>query len=380
METLENIDRLLSSIETAQYAQDLWKEGKSLESVGMYDLAILECQDKNIRDQMILNCGLICGEHSGPFPNYPKALEYLDQISPDSLFYDQARWNISLFNLHLGNWEKGIQHYHYRHSKGNSHEPTSVRFPDLPLPRAENLSDLQHKTVLILNEQGFGDEIMFSTAFEALKNVRMDHCFIQCYPELHDFFVNAFAAFNFNFFSKRQLPYDFVMKFDVWTTTGDLFAMANRKTLKPSVPISITTYYDETEDDMFLSGLRKVGVCFSANKKSPNHHLRDIPLTYVNKVITQVQEHGGIVVCLQKDDVPEGLIPLPENATFGDTAKWMQKLDHVVTADTCIAHLAGRLGIPTTVVYTNYLGWLWKYQNENGSNILYPSITTEKIS
>jgi len=354
-------------------ALDYWKNGAIIESLATYEKALKTATDSLIRDQILYNCGLVAASNSedASFPNYSKAISYLSKVK-NLPWSDKAGWNLALSNLHTGNWKEGISKYHYRYSSGNSNEYTSVTFPALPLPRATCLKDLDHKKVLVLNEQGFGDEIMFSASFDFLKNIRTKKCVIQCYPELLGLFCTLFYGYSMNFFDTRSLSYDFVMHFDTWTSTGDLFAMANKENIRRSIPLRVKPL-DEIDTQ------NSIGICFCANKKSPNHHLRDMPADFINDLKERCQKENITVYSLQKDPAPDWCIPLDEKADFYYTARLVSSLRRVVTIDTAVAHLAGRLGIPTTLVWSKHVGWIWKYEDENRMNMLYPTVEVKRI-
>jgi hypothetical protein len=48
-----------------------------------------------------------------------------------------------------------------------------------------------------------------------------------------------------------------------------------------------------------------------------------------------------------------------EDATLGETAALISRLDLVITVDTMIAHLAGALGVPVWVMLADVPDWRW---------------------
>ena len=84
--------------------------------------------------------------------------------------------------------------------------------------------------------------------------------------------------------------------------------------------------------------------------------------------ITRLNSTGYARYALQKEDGP-GVIPLQAN-DFRETADLIMTLDHVVTVDTAVAHLAGAMGHPSTHLLLPYFrDWRWWYKD-----VWYPTI------
>ena len=80
---------------------------------------------------------------------------------------------------------------------------------------------------------------------------------------------------------------------------------------------------------------------------------------------------------LERVDFGSSISRLPDDTdasggAFTDTAAVMKNLDHVVTTDTSLAHLAGALGVPTTVLLGKVPDWRWLREGE--STGWYPSM------
>jgi hypothetical protein len=60
---------------------------------------------------------------------------------------------------------------------------------------------------------------------------------------------------------------------------------------------------------------------------------------------------------------------------FGDTAECLATLDHVVSVDTSVAHLAGALALPLSVMLPFAPDWRWHARNTDGSSTWYPGAT-----
>lgn len=98
-----------------------------------------------------------------------------------------------------------------------------------------------------------------------------------------------------------------------------------------------------------------------------------------------------LVVSLQKDATEDEVAELrhlveaaggvlidaaPTLVDFAHTAGWMRACDRVLTCDTSSAHVAGGLGVPTTVLARNKAIWQW-LRRDDGQSVWYDSIRVE---
>ena len=112
-----------------------------------------------------------------------EALEcYNKAIEINKNFFD-AHWNKSLILLILKKFEEGWKEYEYRFKKKN---PTDSRIFNKP---KWNGSYLKGKKILILSEQGFGDNIQFVRYIPLVKE-RGGYVILECKKELIKLFEN----------------------------------------------------------------------------------------------------------------------------------------------------------------------------------------------
>jgi tetratricopeptide (TPR) repeat protein len=105
-------------------------------------------------------------DHSGAFNNYGNVLREMGHAQRAIPFLETARlldpasvtaeFNLSVAHLMLGNYEQGWRLYEsrwrYEHLEGTK--------PRLPNPEWQG-EDLRGKTILVIGEQGLGDQIQF---------------------------------------------------------------------------------------------------------------------------------------------------------------------------------------------------------------------------
>lgn len=260
---------------------------------------------------------------------------------------ETAGYDLALALFQQEEMVAGSKYYKYRYCPGGRQY-----FPKLPLPRAEKLEDMRNQRVLVLNEQGFGDEILFSRNIDCfLERETLNYAY-QVYPETLPLFQEVYPQQNPEpvFFTSRNLHHDFVKQFDVWVPAGDLFFMLFNEHKLSYDPNMWHTRQKNLK-------LTTIGLCWSTNTISKNANERSIS---IDKFKECLDGRGYNIVSLQKDQ-SVGWIEPTEIKSFLDTSCIMDKVDLVVTVDTAVAHLAGAKGVPTIVVYDKYLDWRWKH-------------------
>lgn len=278
-------------------------------------------------------------------------------------FNDENCWSQFLCLANLGKWSEAVKFHHYRYGKTRT-APTKVTFPDLPLPMASRLEDLHHKRVLILNEQGLGDEILFFSGIRKLAS-QMREVHLQCYPETLRLF-QANCPDNVYLFTDRTISETFIRNFDIYTCSGDIFAYSTQNSL------NYTHFLTMPEKDR-----KGTGFCWKANALSPNSVLRSITPDRLEPYKT-----GSFNQSLQMNetDRPDWMAPFSEDIKdLYDTAELISGLWAVTTIDSCIAHLSGSMDIPTTLLINQHFDWRWRSVDDKNYSLIYPSVKVVQL-
>lgn len=286
----------------------------------------------NCDKQIYFNIGL-CYHSIRDFDNAIKYYEDYEEKSGIDNIYEK-----SLIYLLSGDHKRGFSIYNKRYGRNSK---DGVHFPNLPIPWIDNIKDLKDKNVLILNEQGFGDEFLFSKSVADLYNL-CTSAKVQVYPETFNLMKDTYPSIDF--FTDRTLSYEFVMGFDGYTSSGELFALYNIDSIKKYE-------YKESKIDT-----GRVGIFFAANPNSKNAKKRSINPNVFRKLSNRYS-----LVNLQKGhklDFAEN----PELNDFLDTKKVIDGLDFVISIDSSIANLCGMIGKECCLVNKDYLDW--RYINE----------------
>lgn len=276
--------------------------------------------------------------------DFSKSLEYslkAIDLNKDSSY----KYQLSLCYLSMGEMEKGIEYYKYR------------EYEERPYINEYVLSDLENEVVIILKEQGFGDEIMFGRAFETLSKKCKD-VYWQCskelyrtfqisYPDIKFFYGNAHNDFSKDFFKDKK---NFKILYG-----GDVFRMCYDK---PN-PI-LKTFYKNLDYKYDYN----IGFVYKANSLSGNAYLRNVD---VYKLLALVDEENTAYWNLQKDDVLETPYKNVFNTNgkyedFYDMSGLMYNMSSIFTVDTAMAHFSISLGKKTFLFFNkDYLDWRWRH-------------------
>lgn len=274
---------------------------------------------------------------------------------------DENDWSQFICHANLKNWDAAKKFHHARYGETRT-APTRVRFPKLPIPLIKNFNQLKDSTILVLNEQGLGDEILFFSGIKKLASVcKVIH--LQVYDDTFLLFIQQLPS-NVTIFRSREISAELINLFDAYSTSGDMFiySMELEGEMGYEEPLVFPTTTEPTGR----------GFCWQANVASPNSALRSIDIEYLEE---WYKLEDGLNQSLQLNvDCPDWLTQLPQVDSLYDTARLMANLKDVVTVDTSIAHLAGAMHIPTTLIINKHHDWRWKQLKANGYSKFYPTV------
>ena len=298
---------------------------------------------------------------------FEEALTHFDRaIEIDKNFYD-ARWNRSLVLLLLGRFKEGWEEYEYRFKKKS---PTDSRIFNKPKWNGEQLSG---KRILIVSEQGFGDNIQFIRYAKLIKE-KEAYVILECRKELVPLFkqmpeideivekkANAVPKIDFDFYIHlMSLPRMF---------NTEISTIPNKISYLKTDKILVDKFSKIIRSDKF-----KIGIVWAGNPKQEDDWKRSVAF---DKFRILLGISGIEFFSLQKEIIDDEIEDLEITDLseylydFADTAAIIENLDLVISVDTSVAHLAGALGKPTWILLSHIPDWRWML-NRNDSP-WYPS-------
>lgn len=292
-------------------------------------------------------------------------------LSIDPTDFDSV-WNLALLKLSLGEFDEGWLLYESRHSAYKKDK--IVEKPKLPIPMWRG-EDLGGKTILVLPEQGYGDEIQFVRFVSWLKE-RGAKVVLQCRKELKELFG-----------SLRDVDLLIVDGSDAGDVVCDywVFLMSLPRLLKVQaddfargVPYLSASVEKSAKWGQRLSseGL-SVGLVYQGRVTHENNHNRSIHDIDALRALLDVE--GVSFFSLQKEydadfEVALHLTSLGRDIeNFADTAAIIDRLDIVICVDTSVAHLAGAMGKECWVLLP-YVGLDWRWAIHEEHTPWYPSM------
>ena len=231
---------------------------------------------------------------------------------------------------------------------------------------------LAGKRVLIYNEQGIGDWLLFSRFIPLLADASQ-HTVLQIPPALSRLARASAARFGWNVaewiesFARveqdiARCDYEMPLLSAIHSR-----GFAVKKAGTPYLHVNDELVAQWSEQLGLASDQRlRIGLVWAGNPVRADDYLRSIPL---EQLAALGQVKNVIFVSLQMDArSPHKAAPLPfdlVDATpgirdFADTAAIMRNLDLMLSIDTAAAHLAGALAVPCWVLLSRVLDWRWQ--------------------
>lgn len=308
--------------------------------------------------------------HAGAFNNYGNVLRELGepegaipfltrsiQLDPSNT---TARFNLAVALLLSGDYEKGWPAYESRWN----FEHLAGTLPNLPQPRWSG-QDLRDKTLLVIGEQGHGDNIQFCRFLFDLHS-RGAKVLFHTTGGLVPLFASNSSVISWVGSGDDALP-----AFDYWIPLMSIpgvigLTLGNLPKTQSyiSAPIAV--------QQQWLSRLgpksrMRIGFCWSGRRDSWINQHKSVPFDQMLALIQRCPQYEWI--SLQSDaseEESQALSAAGINLYPGaiqswlDTAGLMHHLDIVLGVDTAISHMGGAMGRPTWVMLNAFaVDWRW---------------------
>ena len=278
-----------------------------------------------------------------------------------------ALWDMSLCLLSMGNLKEGFALYENRFERK---QPQTRKFSKVKL--LKNLQDLNNKTLLVWEEQGLGDTILFSRFVIKLLN----------YTDNISFVINKKLKNLFSNFDKKitMLEEEEINEklFDYQIPIGSIPKLLNieQKNQIPFYPIKILSSVNNELNFSFNPNKLNIGI---ATKGNPNYFLDEYRSTSLNNFNDLTDNKNFNIYNLSKGLLKKEFLDHKNlqpfdggELNFYELSIFLKKLDIIISVDTAIVHLCGILGINCILILNYNSHWIWF--NETNYNIWYPSI------
>ena len=270
-----------------------------------------------------------------------------------------AQFNLAVAYLLQGDYEKGWPQYEHRWN----FEHMAGTLPVYSQPRWTG-QDLTGKKILVVGEQGHGDNIQF----------------VRFIKDLHQQGAQIILQVNANLGAllattaliSQVLDLDGeVPDFDYWIPIMSLAGVLG-VTVEKLSPLQNYITADQTLCRQWLTHLGpkhklRVGFCWSGRRDTWINRYKGMDLDHMLELIQRNPAYDWIN--LQLDATPEETQQLIDAGVveyslpirnFADTAALVSGLDVVITVDTAVAHLAAALGRPTWIMLgAQAVDWRW---------------------
>jgi Tfp pilus assembly protein PilF len=287
----------------------------------------------------------------------------------------ETRFMLGELLLQQEDWSEGWKLYESRTQMPGF----PVRESSIPRWQGENLNG---KKLYIQNEQGLGDQILFYTCLPNLLDQGAELA-LECDTRMFNLLRQRFPAIKLIAHKMDSLPVSPDKGYDYITYLGSLprwLRLHSTDFTANAFPILVADPHKLPTIPEKPAGIRRIGLCWRGGLAQTGRQQRSITLEQLAPLF---QTPHTEFFSLQRDETAEETRQLAKlaNATPFDSAlhdldalaALMSSCDQIVTACCSVAHFAGALAIPATVLTPE--GCSWRYGKDKADMPWYPGIT-----
>lgn len=253
-----------------------------------------------------------------------------------------SKFNMSQAFLMIGELEKGFELFESRLD--------NPKLPSRPVPKWKG-EEITGKTLLVHQDEGFGDAIQFLRYIPYLKRYG---CRVLLFvkPELRCLFQHL----------EVPLLEEKTFACDLHVETGSLpfCCKTNLSSIPP--PVNISSRWKPIKGRVGLVWQASIGTMKDAGGEGIAAS-RSMPIEHLTPLL---QISGREYVSLQKEVFPSQesflvcyRVQRPRIESFLDTLRMLETCELVITVDTSVAHLSASMNIPTWILLPFDGSWRW---------------------
>lgn len=286
-----------------------------------------------------------------------------------------AEYDIGLIQLMRGRFREGWQGFDCRLRLV---QKQSWRRPCTP---SWNGSTLRGRSLLVMREQGLGDEIMYASCYPDVIR-QAAHCYIECDPRLERLFTRSFPGARFfpmrNLLTSEQT--DPGAPVEVRSYAGSLPRYL-RSSIRDFPDHHDYLHADPQRIEYWRSRLAvlgtglKVGISWRGGTAVTRRVRRSLTLADlepllvvagVNWVNLQYGQRAEEIAAFESTHgIPIADWPEAIDGDYDETAALVRALDLVISVCTSVVHLAGALGNPVWVMVPHVPEWRYGLHGES---------------
>ena len=354
---------------------------KALSAIGRSEEALQELEHWPVPERK-LHWKMAAAERLLQLNAWPEAEKIYRSILTVYPNQAEARHNLSLTLLSQQRWEEGWKEYEWRTSNPRHRVPQN---PPVPIPP---LHELSQTTIVVIGEQGIGDQIMMARYLPTLHHAcrklivqpaqRLKRLLRRSLPDVIELIDPGMPVLP------KDEPFLIVGSGSLPLLCWEVLGLGQSKNSWSLQADKARTQHWRQQLKTIEPKRRSVGIGWLGGATGAEHRERSISIDD----LTVLSGHEKLLsVDLQY--LPKGWEFMRQERSAGckqllekpgedldETLALIAALDHVVTTRQTIAHLAGALGRQATVLVP--LRREWRYTDREGFWSWYQSICCEK--